>query len=46
VAAIGAAGDGADHAMVPGIMTGDTADHGAFQTTLGVGGRSGDEWFS
>ena len=40
VAAIGAAGDGADDAVMSGIVTGDAANHGAFQAALGVGGSS------
>src|SRR5882724_11113058 len=43
VAAIGAAGDGAEHAVVSGIVTGDAADHGALQTALGVGRRGGND---
>jgi hypothetical protein len=34
VAAIGAAGDGAEHAVVSGIMTGDAADHGGFHDAM------------
>jgi len=41
VAAIGAAGDGADHGMMAGIMTGDAADHRALQAALGIGGACG-----
>src|SRR5260370_14487187 len=40
VAAVEAAGGGAEHAVMAGIMTGDAADCGAFQAALGVGGRS------
>src|SRR3984893_4901058 len=39
VAAVGAAGDSAKHAVMAGIVTGDTADHGAFQAAFGIGGR-------
>ena len=39
VAAIEAAGGSAEHAMMAGIMTGDTADDGALDAALGVGGR-------
>jgi hypothetical protein len=39
VAAVGATGDGAEHAMMAGIVTGDTADHGAFQAAFCIGGR-------
>ncbi len=38
VAAVGAAGDGAEHAVMAGIMAGDAADRGAFQAAFGVGG--------
>src|SRR3954452_19183695 len=41
VAAVGAAGDGAEHAVMAGIMAGDAADHGAFQAAFGVGRGSG-----
>ena len=41
VAAVEAAGGGAEHAMVAGIMAGDAADHGAFQAAFCVGGRCG-----
>jgi hypothetical protein len=37
MAAVGAAGDGADHAVMAGIVTGDAADHGALDAALGVG---------
>src|SRR6185369_17143377 len=43
VPAIGAAGDGADDAVMSGIVTGDAANHGAFQATLGISGRSGND---
>ena len=43
VAAVGAAGDGAEHAVVAGIVTGDAADHGALQAALGVRRRGGNE---
>ena len=39
VAAVEAAGGGAEHAVMAGIMTGDTADDGALDAALGVGGR-------
>ena len=44
VAAIEAAGGGAKHAMVTSVMTGDAADCGALQATLGFGalGRNGE----
>src|ERR1700761_1764315 len=41
MAAIGAAGDGAEHAVMAGIVTGDAADRGALQAALGVGGIRG-----
>jgi hypothetical protein len=41
VAAIGAAGDGADYTVVTSIVTGDAADHGAFQAAFCIGRRSG-----
>src|ERR1700722_20048949 len=51
VAAVGAAGNGAEHAMMAGIMTGDSAHHRALQATLGVGcirgqrqGRDGEQY--
>src|SRR5258708_40208671 len=43
VAAVGATGDGAEHAVVSGIMTGNAADHGALQAALGGGRRGGNE---
>src|SRR4051794_35747180 len=50
VAAVGAAGDGAEHAVMAGIMAGDTAGRGAFQAAFcrgggcgGGEGRDGDE---
>src|SRR5258707_1069562 len=43
MAAIGATGDGAEHAVMSGIMTGDAADRGAPEATLGIGRRGGSE---
>ena len=43
VAAVGAAGDGAEHAVMAGIVAGDAADHGAFQAAFGGGGGCGGE---
>src|SRR3954452_20747761 len=43
VTAVGAAGDGAEHAVMAGIVTGDAADHGALQAAFCIGGRSCDE---
>jgi hypothetical protein len=40
VAADEASGGGAEHAVVPRVMTGDAADHGALQAALGVGRMS------
>ena len=37
VAAVGAAGDGAEHAMMAGIVTGNAAHRRALQAALGVG---------
>ena len=37
-AAVDAAGDGAEHAVMAGIVTGDAADRRALQATLGIGG--------
>ena len=44
VAAVEAAGGRTEHAMVTSVMTGDAADHGALQATLGLGafGRNGE----
>jgi len=44
VAAVEATGSRAEHAMVTSVMTGDAADHGALQATLGLGafGRNGE----
>ena len=42
VAAIGAPGDGADHAVMAGIMTGDAADHRTLQAALGIGSACGE----
>src|ERR1700733_12710204 len=44
VAAVEATGGSAEHAMVTSVMTGDAADHGALQATLGLGafGRNGE----
>src|SRR3954447_13022606 len=39
VAAVGAAGDGAEHAVMAGVMAGDAADRGAFQASFGVSRR-------
>ena len=39
VAAVEAAGGGTEHAVMAGIVTGNAADHGAFQAALGVGRR-------
>src|SRR5260370_2923036 len=39
VAAVEAAGGGAEHAVMARIVTGDAADHGTFQAALGVGRR-------
>ena len=39
VPAVEAAGGGAEHAVVAGIVTGDAADRRPFQAALGVGGR-------
>jgi hypothetical protein len=36
MAAIGASGDRAEHAMMSRVMPGDAADHGALQAPLGV----------
>src|SRR4051794_37456206 len=38
VAAVGAAGHGAEHAVMARIMAGDAADHGALQAALGGSG--------
>src|SRR4051812_21563123 len=35
VAAVGAAGDGAEYAVMAGIVAGDAADRGAFQAAFG-----------
>src|SRR3954452_17075535 len=43
VAAVGAAGDGAEHAVMAGIMAGDAADRGAFQAAFCHGGGCGCE---
>ena len=37
MAAVEASGGGAEHAVMAGKVTGDAADHGAFQAALGVG---------
>jgi hypothetical protein len=37
MAAIGASGNGPEHAMMTGIVTGDAADHGTLQAALGLG---------
>jgi len=37
-AAVDAAGDGAEHAVMAGIVTGDAADHRTLDAALGVGG--------
>ena len=37
-AAVDAAGDGAEHAVMAGIVTGDAADRRALQAALGIGG--------
>ena len=44
MATVEAAGSGTKHAVMTGIMTGDAADHGALQATLGLGafGRDGE----
>ena len=39
MAAVGASGESADHAMMSGNVTGDAADRGAFQAAFGVGRR-------
>ena len=39
MASVGAAGDGAEHTMMAGIVTGHAAHHRALQTALGVGRR-------
>ena len=36
-AAVNASGDGAEHAVMNGIVTGDAADHRALQAALGIG---------
>ena len=41
MAAVETAGRGAEHAVVAGIVTGDAADHGAFQAAFGVGRTGG-----
>ena len=38
--AVETSGRGTEHAVMPGVVTGDTADHGALDAALGVG-RSG-----
>jgi hypothetical protein len=45
VAAVEAAGGGAEYAVMTGIVAGDTADHGALEAALGVGrrGRGGQD---
>jgi hypothetical protein len=45
VAAVEAAGGGAEHTMVTGVMAGDAADHGALEAALGVsrGSRGGQD---
>jgi hypothetical protein len=40
VATVEAAGSGAKHAVMAGIMARDAADHGALQTAIGIGGRT------
>ena len=40
-AAVDAAGDRAEHAVVAGIVTGNTADRRALQAALGIGGSRG-----
>jgi hypothetical protein len=37
VVAVEAAGGGAEHAVMAGIVAGDAADHGALDAALGVG---------
>jgi hypothetical protein len=37
MAAVEASGGSTEHAVTAGKVTGDAADHGAFQTALGVG---------
>src|SRR5277367_120395 len=37
MAAVGAAGNGAEHAVMAGIMPGNAADRGALQAALGLG---------
>jgi hypothetical protein len=39
MAAVEASGGSAKHAVMAGIVTGDAADHGAFQAAFGVGRR-------
>jgi hypothetical protein len=41
VAAVEAAGDGAEHTMMTGVVAGDAADRRAFQAAPGVGGIRG-----
>jgi hypothetical protein len=43
VATVGAAGDGAEYAVMAGRMTGDAADHGALQATFCMSRRGGNE---
>jgi hypothetical protein len=38
MAAVETAGGSAEHAVMAGVVTGDTADGGALEATLGVGG--------
>jgi hypothetical protein len=40
MAAVGASGESADHAMMSGIVTGDAADRGAFRQPLALAGET------